>query len=554
MVLLASACSALLIVCLFIKRHPSISPDEYGFIFNGQRLIGHRQLPLDEASRSFYMAGYGFITGVAAFIGRSTGAQFTISLIFNMVFVVCTFLVLRAFSRRHLALSDSWAIVVSVAACLMPAIAANSLFSWSESLNRLAFTLLVFLVFELAQKPTWRLSVPIALLGAWMPIIHGRFTLIVPMLLVLFIFVGLSSENARRIASISAIAIIVFVYALFRSVNTWLKHEMYPASLGQEGRVLRKLIRPGYYSDIMRGLTSQGWYLASTSLGVAVVGIFALVLMVPGRLKNWRKMSWLGPVFTLVLASALLLTCSLQLLFVVRPDHLAYGRYSEVILPIFIVSGFSLLIHNGAAALKYWWCGLGAVVLFCAMLVIGTGGDNLHTRMSRGEFFEIGNGIGLGVPVKLLPEMGYISVTLLVVALGAIITVIAKKNLGIAVAVFSTIALFCTAFTVTRSILPRRDYAVHLKMDNVIRDISTNNSSVTIGFDASTDVFHQYFVYRFLLDPVQLQRVETGVSIPAGISCVIGTAEQSPGAQWQQVSGAAERGLVLWKLQEVDSC
>ena len=111
---------------------------------NGQRLIGNAEVPLTESMRSFYMVGYSYVTAAAALLGGNMRAEFTLSLIFNMFFVLFTGVLVKKFSQRHLGLSREWSIGIAIAVCMMPTIAANALFSFSESLSRLCFTLLVF--------------------------------------------------------------------------------------------------------------------------------------------------------------------------------------------------------------------------------------------------------------------------------------------------------------------------------------------------------------------------------------------------------------------------
>ena len=216
---LAGLLLILLFGALFFKRHPTIGPDEFGYLINGQHLVNHLELPLVEDMRSFYMVGYGFVTALAALIGGSMKAEFTLSLAFNIGFVVLTGMVLNAFAQRHLMVSRAWSRIVAIAACLMPTLAANALFSWSEPLARLGFALVVLLVFEYAKRATIWAGVSLAILMAWMPVVHGRFTLVLPLVALVLVASGYSKDAHQRIVSAVSVVTLGVTYLLMRAAN-----------------------------------------------------------------------------------------------------------------------------------------------------------------------------------------------------------------------------------------------------------------------------------------------------------------------------------------------
>jgi hypothetical protein len=68
----------LLVVSAFVIHAPSVRPDELGFLLNGQVFTVNNETPLAEGFRSFYPAGFGFFTAVAAILGGTIAAQFRI--------------------------------------------------------------------------------------------------------------------------------------------------------------------------------------------------------------------------------------------------------------------------------------------------------------------------------------------------------------------------------------------------------------------------------------------------------------------------------------------
>jgi len=552
---LAGLLMTLLIGALFFKRHPTVGPDEFGYLVNGQHLINHSEIPLMENMKSFYMVGYGFVTALAALIGRSMKAEFTVSLAFNIGFVVLTGMVLNAFAQRHLMVSRAWSRIVAIAACLMPTLAANALFSWSEPLARLGFALIVFLVFEYAKRATIWAGVSLAILMAWMPVVHGRFTLVLPLVALVFVASGYSKNAHQRIIAAASVATLAVTYLLMRIANSWLQSELYPRASGKEGRILRKIFNPSHYRGMLRALLSQMWYVAATSMGIAILGTIIFVVMSREGIKRRSLSDSMAPIFTLASILIIILTNTLQLTTIVRPDHLAYGRYPEVVTPVLLVAGFSFLLKGKESVRRWlWWSGCWGIGVLCVLLLVGSGGDNMRIRMARGEFFEIGNSIGLDVPKHLLAPMGYISVTALFIILGVAITGLFRYKREAGMALFMVVSLACTTYTVTKSIVPRRDDATRLILDDKIRSMVKNSSDTVIGLDSRQTDWQSFFDYRFVLHPILIKVGNFGELVPTDINCAITNQALPPGPDWVIVDVEEGRGLALWKRVGVESC
>jgi hypothetical protein len=340
-----------------------------------------------------------------------------------------------------------------------------------------------------------------------------------------------------------------------RAANSWLQDELYPSASGKEGRIIRKVIDPSNYRGMLRGLFSQVWYVVATSMGIAVLGTIVFVIMSREGIKQRSLSQSVAPIFTLAAMSTMILTNTLQLIEIARPDHLAYGRYPEVVTPVFLVAGFSFLLKGKESVRRWlWWSGcLGLVGLF-ALLMIGSGGDNLRIRMARGEFFEFGNGIGLDVPKHLLAPMGYISVTVFFLVLGVAITGLFRYKREAGMALFMVVSLACTTYTVTKSIVPRRNDATHLILDNKIRTMAKNSSDTVVGFSSQHANVHDFFDYRFQLHPILVKLTNFEGFVPADIKCAITDKGLPPGPDWAMVDVEESWGLALWKRVGVDSC
>ena len=546
----------LLVVAAFAVHAPSVRPDELGFLLNGQVMIGNTEVPLAEEFRSFYPAGFGFFTAVAAYVGGTIAAQFRISLLVNIAFTLGTVWVLAQWAIRHLSLSKRWAWIVAVAVAVAPTVAANSLFAWSESLSRLGLAALVLLVYELARRPSWTTCIGTGLLAAYLPIVHGRFTLVLPFTAVALVAVGISRDRKRRFACASGVIVAAVAYLLLSRVNVWLRDELYTGSTGKEGRMVSKFLDPANTSSIVRGFVGQSWYLVATTFGILAVGVVVLSVDSLSGLKARRREQWIGPLFTVCASFLVVLTSALQLVNVIRPDHLLYGRYAEVVTPVLMTAGLAALVTVRNKTTIAWSVGIGSIVLLLAAMTLAAGRDELRAMISEGKFFAAPNAIGLDVPRRFLEPMGYLSVGIFFVVLALAVFVAWRRSPAWSIVAVLVLGLASTTYSATRTIVPYRDYSDAISLDDVIRENSDrNDSSVVVGIDTLGIGGQTLYDYRYLLHPIQIRRVTLLDPRPADLDCIIaGPGQPFDPATWENIAIDNHRGLLLWKRQGLDSC
>ena len=548
--------AALLVVSAFIVHAPSVRPDELGFLLNGQVLIGNDETPLAEGFRSFYPAGFSFFTAVAAYLGGTIAAQFRISLLFNIAFAVGTVWVLAQWMMRHLAATKQWAWVIAIAVAVAPTVAVNSLFAWSESLSRLGFAALVLLVFEVSRRPSWANCIGAGLLAAYLPIVHGRFTLVLPLTALALVVVGVSRDRLRRLACASGIAVAAASFLLLSQVNVWLRDELYSGSSGKEGRMIDKFLDPDNTSSILRGIVGQSWYLVATTFGMLAVGLGVLFSDSFTGLVARRREQWVGPLFTIGASFLVVLTSALQLVVVIRPDHLVYGRYAEVVAPVLMTAGLAGLLARRRYTTNAWVAGIGAIVVLISVMALAAGRDELRSMIAEGKFFAAPNAIGLDIPRRFLEPMGYFSVGILFLVLAVVVALAWRKSPTWGITAVVILGVTSTAYSATRTIIPYRDYSDSITLDDAIRENSArNDSSVLVGIDTLGIGGQTLYDYRYLLHPIQIRRVSLLDPTPDDLDCIITSPDQSlDSTAWENIAVDDHRGLLLWKRQGLDSC
>ena len=556
---------AVLVWATFASRGASVRPDELGFLLNGWVLTGHDETFFGAEFRSFYTAGYGFVTAVAAVVGGGIDAQYRLSLLANIGLVVATAAALSRLAFRHLAVARNTSRTLAIVVALAPAVAANSLFAWSETLNRFLFVAVVLLAYEHATRPRWSTSIPIGVASSYMVIAHGRFTL-VPALTVALLVIA-ATRAPRKLIALTAGGVLAAVVSwwVFTRINVSLRRDLYPAAGGKEGRMVDKLTTPSNLPSLARSAAGQLWYVLATSFGLAAVGLAVNVRSAMLGLRRARNLQWLAPAFLFLSAGTVALASALQLLRVIRPDHLVYGRYLEAVAPVFVLVGLAALVSGSGFARRAWTYGIVGIVACTAALTVAAGRDELRSMIAQNKFFAIPNAIALDWALKLTDPAGYLSLTLVFVFISLVFFVVSRRNTVAFLATLAVVSLAFTTFTATRTVVPYRDYFDHVTLDNEARArVEGELRETTIVFDSGGLGGQTFYDYRYLLHPIQVTRADVRWIDREPLRCVIGAVGRPPeDTGWNVVAtenenasrGKQEPGnIVLWMRTGVDSC
>ena len=564
---LGIACIAVLVWATFASRGASVRPDELGFLLNGWVLTGHNEILLGSEFRSFYTAGFGFITAAAALAGRGIDVQYRLSLLANIGLVVATAAALARFAFRHLTTSRRSARTLGIIVAITPAVAANSLFAWSEALNRFLFVAVALLVYEHVARPRLSSSVGLGVASSFMVIAHGRFNLLPALAVVLIVIVGAFGQRGRTaaIVMVAGVATTVVSYFVFTRINVWLRRELYPAATGKEGRMLDKFTDLSNLPSLGRSATGQLWYVLATSFGLAAVGLAVNVRALLIGFRRPRNLQWLAPTFVFLAAGSVALASTLQVLRIIRPDHLVYGRYLEAVSPVFVMLGLCAVVTGSRFAHRAWTAGVAAIVVCAAILTAAAGRDELRALTSAKQFFAIPNAIALDWALKLTKPAGYLSLSIAFVVITLALIITAKRNTSTFLVAVAVLSLGFTTFTATRTVAPYRDYFDQMTLDSAVEKVVVGDArDTTVVLDAGALGGQIFYDYRYLLHPVQVDRADVYWVDKAQLRCVIGIDGRPPeDTGWEIVareSGAASRGkqergnIVLWMRTGVDSC
>ena len=551
--ILAGLCGLFMLTVAIRQYGPTIHPDEFGFLTNGQALIGHDEAAIPTGS--FYPAGYGIVTGLGALVTGSISGAYRFSLLTNVVLAVLTAWYAGRLAQRGFGVSRHMAMLIAALVFVVPGTIVSAMFSWAETASRLAFLLFVGFVLRASKSRSHGLVVGLALFTGLMPALHGRFVLLLPIVCVLFAWWWRRKEISFITAGF-AVSVTAVAYGSTYVLNKFVKTAVYTASYDQENRLLRRLIDPGVWPALLRTMVGQSWYLIASSCGLIGIAIFFIISRVVGNggrktIGSDAERVTLLVVFTA--AFAIIFTGGLQLLYGHRGDHLIYGRYVEMMVPALLVISCVALERSSRLAQRAWLA-TGLLIFFVAafyvLIDMGDGVKGGHYRDS----IVYPNIVGMDI-ARYIVRPGLITFGLLFTTVALALWALARRN-G-AIAVLTLVALFAagSAYSGQNSVLTR---TLRLEDTNKTLQMVRDSGAARVGFDIEIRNDRSYYYMRYKLHPIRVVRFNTSgpnATIPSVFSCVYGMAHKPPSdGNWTVVAVEDAVNRVLWQRADKAHC
>ena len=532
---------------------PTVHPDEFGFLTNGQALIGHDEAVIPTGS--FYPAGYGIVTGLGALISGSISGAYRFALLTNVVLAVLTAWYAGRLARRGFGASRHMAMVISALVFVVPGTIVSAMFSWAETASRLAFLLFVGFVLRASKSRSNGLVVGLGLFTGLMPALHGRFILLLPIVCLLFAWWWLRKEISFITAGL-AVAVTGIAYAATHLLNKFVKTAVYTTSYDQENRLLERLVNPNVWPALLRTMVGQSWYLIASSCGLIGIAIFFIISRVVGNGGRKTIGADAERVTLLVVfaaAFAIIFTGGLQLLYGNRGDHLIYGRYVEMMVPALLVISCVALERSSRLAQRAWLVTGLSIFLVAAFYVLIDFGDGVKGSHYR-DSIVYPNIVGIDI-ARYIIRPGLITFGLLFAAVALVLWALARRN-G-ANAVLTLVALFAASsvYSGQNSILTR---TTRLEDTNKTVQLVRDSGTARVGFDIEIRNDRSYYYMRYKLHPIRVVRFNTSgpnATIPSIFSCVYGVAHKPPSdGNWTVVAVEDAVDRVLWQRADKAHC
>ena len=549
-VLIGSVALLVALVATWRVAAPTIRPDEWGYLLNGQVLLG-RSEPLLPYAR-YYGPVYGLVTAFGALITGSLHGAFRFALLFNLATVMVTGLGVRRLASRWGA-DRANAAMIALVVMVAPGSLASAMFSWAEPLVRLLVVLVVLCAVEVERGagPGWfALFVTIAGMA---PMLHGRLVAVTAgALLVLVLWYRRRLLGRSRI--VTGVASVISLYAVGRAFAFVLRRWLYRNRATQEGRLFELLRNPSHFTDLIRESAGQGWYLLASTLGLALVGFVVVARRARGNGVRAAQGDT-GAILTVVLTMSFLFLGAVQLVEATRGDQFVYGRYVETASPVLLVAALASLSH-GASILRRTW-GVAVVSILClpVVMTIVLGQDIVRQWSRFNGPLRSPNIPALDGVQSLVGSSGLVVFAVAFASLSAGAFVVSYAGSRIFMRSLAVVFLLSSSWTSLHTMSTRN--AKWEGLGSSFAAVGRSESTV-VGYDDRTVADKRYYVIRYRLHPTRIVWMpvsRAGSVVPAGINCVYGFEDGRPADGAWTIAGREDSvGLVLWRRAGAARC
>ena len=551
--ILAGLCGLFMLSVAIRQYGPTVHPDEFGFLTNGQALIGHDEAAIPTGS--FYPAGYGIVTGLGALVSGSISGAYRFALLTNVVLAVLTAWYAGRLARKGFGASRQMAMVITALVFVVPGTIVSAMFSWAETASRLAFLLFVGFVLRASKARSKGLVIGLGLFTGLMPALHGRFILLLPIVCLLFAWWWLRKEITFITAGL-AVAVTAVAYAATHVLNKYVKTAVYTTSYDQENRLLERLVNPDVWPALLRTMVGQSWYLIASSCGLIGIAIFFIISRVVengGRKTIGADAERVTLLVVFAAAFAIIFTGGLQLLYGNRGDHLIYGRYVEMMVPALLVISCVALERSSRLAQRAWLVTGLSIFLVAAFYVLIDFGDGVKGSHYR-DSIVYPNIVGIDI-ARYIIRPGLITFGLLFAAVALLLWALARRSGAIAVLTLVALFAFSSVYSGQNSILTR---TWRLEDTNKTVQMVKDSGTARVGFDIEIRNDRSYYYMRYKLHPIRVVRFNVSgpnARIPSVFSCVYGMAHKPPSdGTWTVVAVEDAVDRVLWQRADKAHC
>ena len=533
-VVAAVVVAVFMITVAWRMRGPTVHPDEFGFLLNGQIFLGHHEAVVPTGS--FYPVGYGVVTaiGSALFGGLSGGYRF--ALFFNLACAVAVSYLVYVLARRIFQLPTYVAIIGSCLVFVAPGTVVSSAYAWPETAARMMALVWVLMLARVASSMNTRLMMSIGVLVGILPVLHGRFTLFIPITFLFFGWWLITKQSSRWVLGTSS-ALVLVAYFVSYTLNTFVKTLVYTTSYDQENRLLLRLFKPELWTALIRTTAGQTWYLLATSAGLVGVAIIfmAVNLVGPSPQKKNRDPQYVAMMAILLGTISILFTGGLQLLYGRRADHLIYGRYVEVMVPALWLVGIVALHKTHRFVMRVWPVSVATFVGISILSQVIDGLDRVKDGYQRNTLV-FPNTVGVDAMSKIISP-GYISFSIAFAIVATVVACIYLKRGQWAVTALVVLLAVGSIASAQRSLLPRGDY---LASAGSSKQVAQLQGVREIGFDKGISNDALYYFLRYKLHPVRLTYFDASspeAQINSDYQCIYGWRERPPAqGSWEVVA------------------
>ena len=549
--ILGSIAIVVAVVAAWRVSAPTIRPDEWGYLLNGQVLLGRHE-PLLPYAR-YYGPVYGLVTAAGSVVTGSLSGAFRFALFVNVILMASTGLATARLARRW-GVGERLAALCGLVLMVAPGTMATSLYSWAEPMVRLLVILVVVLAMDFETDGRGRALGAFIVLSGVAPLLHGRLVVLTLSSLMLVVLWWRAGRIPTRRFAVGVLSILL-LYVSGRSFAFMLRRWLYRNRMTQESRLVALLTDPHHLTDLVREMAGQGWYLLASTAAVGAVGL--TVSLVRGRraLGREQRAGDRVALFVAVLSLLTLFMGSLQLVEATRGDQFVYGRYVETVVPVLFVVGISSLADAGRSRSRSWNIGIMGVLVVPVALVLVLRQDIVSQWVRLNGALRSPNIPALDGMQALIRGAGLVRFAVAFTVVSGVVMWVSRRSLVTALRLMAALFLVSSSWTALRTMDVRSE-----KWQGLGSTFATvrEAGSATIGYDDSTPADKAYYVLRYRLHPVRLEWMRVSgpdAVVPAVVNCVYGYPDRTPTGGGWEIAGTEESiARVLWRRTTAARC
>ena len=558
--ILAILCMAVsLIIALVTAARisgPSIRPDEWGYLLNGQVLIGHEEvrLPFSE----MYPAGFGLITGAWAWVGGSLHISYRLTLFTNIALMAVLGYLVFTFTVNTLKASRTTGYLVAALVIASPGTVAGSVFALPETLCKVLFMLLVVLLVRLISEPRVLLVIMFGALSGIAPVFSGRLvaiTISAALLLALLLWKRVVNRSLAVFGTVS----ILLGYGVTRILNSVVRDVLYYGRPSGESRILGRATTVNLWPEVIREIAGQIWYVSAATACLAIVALVVAFRVATRRTslesmdknESIERFTYLFILLTFVF---LIVLGALQLALGKRADHFIYGRYVEMCVPALFAIACVTLEKSKLLSLRLWRASIVFYTLLTATYVLLERADVVWRAVSIDGPMRTANVLAIDALTHVVRHPGLLTLTPVICAVSLLIMYWYKRHQGGALIVLSALLLVSSAWTTSSTLINRSspDRGVGVALQGV-----SHADSSRIAYDGLKPQDRNYYTLRYASHPSLIVWVDTRteIRIPESFSCLYGYEDRKPvDGEWEIVGRETSIERVLWRRVGLSSC
>jgi hypothetical protein len=548
---------ALRVVLTQGRDGPTIFADEIGYLADARVMTGGEDGQLGIAS--FYRGGYPLLLLPAYWLGGGPRADYHAVLVTNALLSSLVFPLIYALLRRVFRAPARTAAAAAFLAALYPPLVVNTQLAWAESLLPVLVLLaaLTLAAVVTADRPRaaagWALACG-SIAGA-LYTTHGRTAPLVALILVLLVALALLRRDLAA-GALTGTAAAVAVTVAGQRLNDWLMARSWGSHGGNDlERVVDNARDIGSLENVAALGAGQYWYVFVATFGLIAIGLAQAGACLrtggprPGRLSAGRlagRETAGAPVvsaFLLGSAFALAVLVGLYLRPPVRPDHVIYGRYLEIVVPPLLALG---LVRLWTARVRQLTLELaaGAAVALVALVAVRWYAGGLVTS-GPGNWYNV---LGL-FPLAQTGERIRPETAMLVALAGAGVLLFVTRRSRALAALGLAAVLVASSIAIRVVLIEPRDQLVY-GTPTAVSEVEGLNMAKDVSYDLAAYTPIGLYSYQWQLEHARFVLFDSRRDPAPRTEWVIAGLDwpQAATVGARRVWAQPEHGQAVWRL------